>query len=146
MIVPILITINTIIFSLIALLHVYWVFGGNWGLEAAIPEKYMGTFQSNRTKMNIATLVVAFGLFSFALITLLNYSPWNKYISGEMVAIGTGIIGTIFLLRAIGDFNVCGFFKKDKEGLFAQKDSQIFSPLCLFISIVSFLILFLKLF
>lgn len=48
------------------------------------------------------------------------------------------VIPSIFLLRAMGDFKYVGFFKKVKDTKFGQKDSQIFSPLCLMIALLGF--------
>lgn len=41
------------------------------------------------------------------------------------------LIAIIFLLRAMGDFNYVGFFKKVRETDFAINDSKYYSPLCL---------------
>jgi len=44
-------------------------------------------------------------------------------------------IPIIFILRAVGDFNYVGIFKKIKNTEFARADSKIFIPLCLIIGI-----------
>ncbi len=41
------------------------------------------------------------------------------------------LISAIFIIRAIGDFNAVGFFKKIKQTEFANYDTKYFSPLCL---------------
>jgi len=50
---------------------------------------------------------------------------------------------SIFLLRAIGDFNYVGFFKKIKDTNFGKMDSKYYSPLCLVIAIMGFAVKFL---
>lgn len=145
MISPILIIANTIIFLVLSLLHVYWAFGGNWAIQYTIPEKFKAGFfdPNNRLKISFATIVVAIGLFLFALITLSNYVIVQSILSNYWIAVLTLIIGIIFSLRAIGDFNVVGLFKKDLTGDFAKKDSQIFVPLCIYLGLSSFVIYFL---
>ena len=47
---------------------------------------------------------------------------------------------TVFLVRAMGDFKLIGFFKKVKNSQFARWDSLAYSPLCLGLSAGMFLI------
>ncbi|MGB0932450.1 MAG: DUF3995 domain-containing protein, partial [Chitinophagales bacterium] len=59
-------SLNLMIFILISLIHIYWAFGGKWGVEGVIPKL------ENRTDTlkppPLATLVVAAGIFAFALV------------------------------------------------------------------------------
>ena len=127
--------INTAIFLLIALLHFYWAFGGKWGLEAAMPVPAQETYQSMSLIMTLATIVVAVGLLGFAFITLLNYKNFfGLTIPPHWITRLTASIGFIFLARAIGDFNYCGLFRKIKEGVFAEGDRKIYTPLCLYLA------------
>jgi len=41
------------------------------------------------------------------------------------------LLATIFILRAIGDFRLVGFFKRVRGSPFAQWDTAAYSPLCL---------------
>ncbi|MEM6843120.1 MAG: DUF3995 domain-containing protein [Bacteroidota bacterium] len=50
------------------------------------------------------------------------------------------ILFVIFILRALGEFNYVGFFKRVKNTEFARADSRIFSPLCLGIGVIGILI------
>lgn len=124
--------LNILIFSLIALLHVYWAMGGRWGGEAAIP--HTDTQEPLFQPGIIATLVVAGGLFGFAAVHVmaLGYLQigLEQYTGMALIA-----IAAIFLLRAIGNFNYVGFFKKKKNSVFAQNDSKFYSPLCVVIFI-----------
>ncbi|PTT14637.1 DUF3995 domain-containing protein, partial [Flavobacterium sp. HMWF030] len=52
------------------------------------------------------------------------------------------IIIFIFILRAIGDFNYVGFFKKHRNSEFALKDTKYYSPLCLLIGVLTLLVVF----
>jgi hypothetical protein len=57
---------------------------------------------------------------------------------------GYWFIPSVFILRAIGEFNYVGFFKKIKHTEFAKADSKIFSPLSLGIGAVGLLIQLMK--
>ncbi|TKI67695.1 DUF3995 domain-containing protein [Lysinibacillus mangiferihumi] len=56
--------------------------------------------------------------------------------------LGCTVCAVIFLIRAIGDFKYVGFFKKIKHSQFARNDTWLYSPLCLFISLVYLFVLF----
>lgn len=135
MIAYILIHIDALLLIGIAKLHLYWVLGGEWGLLGAIPGQYAEIFMEKKRNLLFlgATLVVCFGLLLFASVILANHYAIPFFSTHAWTPIFTGIIGVIFLLRAIGDFNVCGLFKKKSPTLFAQRDSQIYIPLCLFL-------------
>lgn len=141
----ILITILAITLIIIAVIHVYWIFGGEWGIDAAIPEKYMPTYNvvTQSSFMQVATFFVIIGLIAFAAIILLNGLLWDSHMYYGMVTLATKIIGGIFLLRAIGDFNVCGLFKNASDSKFARCDTKIYVPLCLFLGIGSMLVAYL---
>ena len=132
---PLLIIINTIIFTLIAALHIYWALGGKRFLKAVLPTNTKG--QSIFQPKFSATLLVAVGLVAFALITLGNLGIFDDFIPGKYINYGTYGIAAIFFLRAIGDFKFVGFTKKIKGTEFASNDSKIYSPLCLYIGLTS---------
>ena len=136
----ILIIINTIIFSLLSALHFYWALGGKSFSGATIPVSKKGERILNPGI--ISTLIVAFGLIVFALVIVGNTGVFEKLISTKFIRYATYGIAAIFLLRAMGDFKFLGFFKKIKGTAFAKKDTKIYSPLCLALSISSFVIAF----
>jgi len=120
--------INSIIFTILGGLHIYWAVGGKVGLIGAVPEiKNESIFQSKG--FIFATLVIAAGLLACAIMhwQVLNGAAWFQ-------GIGFLVLTVLFTLRAIGDFNYVGFFKKKKGTLFAQRDTTIYIPLCLFIA------------
>jgi hypothetical protein len=133
--------INTIIFIALALLHLYWAFGGKRFSEGVLPVKAdnSATFQPGI----LPTLIVAFGLFGFAMITMSSTGIFSDWLSPKIVRYGLYAIAVIFALRTIGDFYYAGFFKKIKNTTFAQKDTQIYTPLCLIICILCLVILIL---
>ncbi len=126
--------LNTLIFSFISLLHLYWVFGGQWGIDSAMPDDYKESFNTNTKSSIIATIIVALGLAYFAII---EYSVSNNILSlnQKWIKYSFIVIILIFLIRSIGDFRHFGFFRKIESGKFTSADRNIFSPLCLYLSI-----------
>jgi hypothetical protein len=131
-----------LIFLFISAIHFYWAFGGTWGSDSVLPTK-----ENNLKVLNpsiLSTIIVAFGLLGFGLFILVksgilafNLPFWlNKY--------GLWIIASIFIIRAIGDFNYVGFFKKIKQTKFGKSDTKYFSPLCLLIGILALLLELIK--
>jgi hypothetical protein len=132
--------ILALIFFLLGSIHFYWLFGGKWGLSKALPTKKEGEKALNPPLF--ATLLVGFVLLFFSIhygayiFDIFNFTPpWFYKINAWFIPI-------IFMLRAIGDFRYVGFFKKIKHTEFAQADSRLFSPLCLFIGISGLILVF----
>jgi len=137
MLIEILSIILFLIFCVLSGFHFYWLFGGMWGVKKVIPSKFS---ESKTVRIpKFATLIVALGLLSVGLIYLVKIDVLNVELP-SWVKFAYWLIPSVFILRAIGEFNYVGFFKKVKGTEFAQADSKIFSPLCLFIGISGFLI------
>lgn len=128
-----------LIFLFISSIHFYWAFGGKWGSNAVIPTK-----SDNNTKVLnptiLPTLIAAFGLLGFGFFTLIISGLIHFYIPLWLYKLGLWIITCIFTLRAIGDFNYVGFFKKIKRTKFGENDTKYFSPLCLTIAILALIL------
>lgn len=133
-----LVGINTLIFLTLSLLHVYWAFGGRWGWESTLPTKENGEFLF-RPGLT-PTVVVAAGLFFFGLVTVGNLDLFAAWIPVIFFHYATWLVALVFALRAVGDFNYVGFFKKVTRTKFATNDSRIYSPLCVVLSLISVLI------
>ena len=133
---------NVLILGLISLLHFYWAGGGKWAYEGAIPEQFKERARNEKYKWStvMATLLVAVGLLSFVAIILSNYFPIELVDRFNSTHLLTRVIGAVFLLRALGDFKMVGLFKKYDGSLFAQRDSIIYIPLCLFLGISAIVI------
>lgn len=124
-----------LIFLFLSGIHFYWAFGGKWGASAVIPTK-----DDTQAVMNpgiIATLIVAFGLLAFGLLSLIIAGVIHFPIPLWLSHSGLWVITGIFTLRAIGEFNYVGFFKKHKHTKFGKNDSKIYSPLCLLIGVLA---------
>lgn len=130
-----------VVFLLLSSLHIYWGFGGKWGKNAVIPTK------NDNVKVMmpgaLSTFIVALGLLSFGLIVLMNVAEPNFKLPVWLNVIykyGLWVIAAIFILRAIGDFNYVGFFKKYKQTKFGRNDTKYYSPLCLVIGILTIIL------
>jgi hypothetical protein len=135
----ILITTNSLIFIFLAVLHIYWAIGGKALAEEVTPTRLDGTFLFRPGP--ISSIIVAIILFGFSLIIFGNSGVFDHLMNRFFFHFGTLSIGAIFLVRAIGDFKYIGFFKRIKGTAFAKKDTNLYSPLCLFVSLISFLII-----
>ncbi len=124
------------ILFVIALLHFHWTLGGKTGFTKSVPSREDGTllFVPNSFQCALVGFSLIFVIgFIYLGIRQLIFPNWVfKY--------GLFILGGIFMLRAIGDFNYVGFFKKVKNTTFGKLDTRFYSPLCLLISGMFFLI------
>jgi hypothetical protein len=125
------------IFALLSLLHIHWALGGRLGNVAAVPS-VSGTRIFNPSAFG--TILVAIALFIAMLIVLGRLAVLGAYFPAWIFRAGMLGISLVFLVRAIGDFRFMGFFKTVSDTDFARWDTFLFSPLCLFIAAVSFLI------
>lgn len=130
-----------ITFLFLSGIHIYWALGGSWGKGAIIPTR-SDNIKAMRPGV-IPTLVVAFGLLSFAVVIFLKSIGldfktvfWHNLVHEY----GLWIIAGIFILRAIGEFNYVGFFKKYNQTKFGQNDTKYYSPLCLVIGVLTILL------
>lgn len=122
-----LLTLSVIVILLIiSLFHFYWALGGKLGLDKALPTKN-GIKLLNPSKS--LTFLVALFLLGFAFIILQLLSPDINAIYIYF----SWVISFVFFIRAIGDFNMIGFFKKIKETEFANYDTKFFIPLSLYL-------------
>lgn len=127
-----------LIFAVLSGFHFYWLFGGTWGTKKVIPTK--NNEEATPSIPKFATLIVALALLSAGLIYLMKAGYITIQIPNWMTNFAYWFIPSIFIVRAIGEFNYVGFFKKIKNTEFAKADSTIFAPLCLFIGLAGFLI------
>src|SRR5690606_15628704 len=121
------------VFLTLSGIHFYWLLGGRWALDVAVPTDSNGRYLFRPGRF--ATLVVAIGLLSFGWINIA-FAGWIaldielRYLRYAMLG-----IGIIFLLRAIGDFKHMGFTKRYRNTPFAQKDRWLYVPLCLLLAV-----------
>ncbi|WP_264551325.1 DUF3995 domain-containing protein [Flavobacterium sp. N2038] len=124
-----------LIFAIISGIHFYWGFGGKWGSKAVVPTK------KDETPLfvpdTISTFVVAVGTLFFGVLYLIKFEFIPLSLPIWLDKYGFWSIIAIFTVRAIGEFNYVGFFKKHKNSQFAVNDTKYYSPLCLVIGILT---------
>ena len=115
-------------------LHIYWAFGGRWGLYAAIPTDE-GEFVFRPEPLGL--FGIGFGLALAGLILLVRVGTLGPVAPLLLFEWGTWVVAAVFLLRALGDFRYVGLTKRVWETRFARLDTYVYSPLCLFVSFAS---------
>jgi Protein of unknown function (DUF3995) len=130
-------SVLVLVFALLSLLHVYWAAGERTGWNSALPE-----VQGRKAFMPsaAATVAVAIALAGCAALVVVLAGWWTLPLDRRVV-FGAGVaLGSVFALRAVGDFRVCGFFKRIRGTRFARNDDRFYSPLCLLLAIGVFLV------
>jgi hypothetical protein len=115
--------------------HVYWLAGGEVGLRTAIPEiDGVQAFQPSAW----ATVAVAFALALSALLIAATAGIVQLGISRALLMWGTRALALVFVLRALGDFRLVGFFKRIRGTRFADLDTWVYSPFCVLLAFAAF--------
>jgi len=125
----------------ISVLHIYWAFGGRWGTAAVIPVK-KGEQQPIFKPRKFGTILVAVLILLASFILIFQAGYLVSFQVNTITNIGSIICAIVFMIRAIGDFNYLGFFKKIKHSQFARFDTLIYSPLCLYLGFTYIILLF----
>ena len=132
-----LLSLNTIIFLSLSLLHVYWAAGGKWAATQVLPQ------MEGERKVFVPgagmTLVVAAGLLFFSALNAVNLY-YDR--SQPVFRYGLLAVGLIFAVRVVGDFKYIGVTKSVRDTTFARNDNRIFIPLCLYLALASLLAYF----
>ena len=123
-----------LILIVLSFIHFYWALGGKYALDKALPTDSQGNRLLNPSAF--ITFMVGLILLSFAYVA---YQLYIGEVSVWIIKIGLGL-AILFFLRAVGDFNMVGLFKKIKNTEFSKYDTWVYIPLCLLISI-NFLLL-----
>jgi Protein of unknown function (DUF3995) len=124
------------IFAVLSLIHFYWAVGGTTSGFAIPSDNGKPLFSPSP----LTTFLVALALFFAMFAVLGRLGFWGNVLPGWVFYWGIWVISLLFFLRAIGEFRYVGFFKRIVNTEFARWDTYLFSPLCLFIAIVTFLI------
>ena len=138
--------INTVLFLAISGLHFYWAIGSFWGKKMKSSSSVIPEVEGKPlfTPSTFSTLVVAIGLLIMAKVSAHGLGIGFDFKAfGPYVGYGNLAISIIFLIRAIGDFRYVGFFKfmgKHNESKFAKNDTKYYSPLCLLIAVLAFIV------
>jgi hypothetical protein len=133
-----LIIFNTAVFTLLGALHVYWALSGR-NAGAALPALLDGSLRFRPGRG--LTLLVAGGLFGFAVLAAANAGWAQAWLPASYVRAGNWLVTAVLLLRGIGDFRFVGLTKRVKGTAFARNDTRYYTPLCLLLALTGLLIL-----
>ncbi len=123
-----------LVLGALALLHVYWGVGGMSGLSVAVPEV---DGRPVFTPSRLSCFAVAAALLLAAFLVLSRGGAVASPLPPAWTEVGAAGVGAVFVLRAIGDFHLVGFFKRVRGTAFARWDTRLFSPLSLAIGVAS---------
>jgi hypothetical protein len=115
------------VLTMIAVVHVYWAFGGRRGAGRAVPERSGAPLF---TPTRGATLTVAALVLAAALLVVGRVCYRGDLVPSWALATAVASVGVVFALRAVGDFRWVGFFKRHRTSPFARRDTWLYSPLC----------------
>lgn len=125
------------VFLLLAALHANWALGSTLGSGAAVPERPVqvggeGTVVLVKafTPSRGATIAVACALAAVALLVALRIGILGIALPYWPLRAAIGVVALIMLARAVGDFELVGFFKTVRASRFARMDTLLYSPLC----------------
>jgi uncharacterized SAM-binding protein YcdF (DUF218 family) len=132
--------ITSVIFLVLAAIHLYWAIGGLWPGKNTqeLTNKVLG--KGNKFPSPVECLVVSFGLSLFSLICLTKFNiidlPFTSSFKDALLL----LIGAVFALRAI-------IFFLPKLKLYGTSDFKrlnmlVYAPLCLTISFFIFILSF----
>ncbi len=134
------------VLAALAGLHLYWALGGTWGSEAVVPTRPEDSADEKTGGQPVftpgpgATVVVAVLLLVAALVALGAAGVVTLPVPRVLIRFGIWALAAIFLLRSIGDFRYAGFFKRVRGTRFAELDTRLYSPLCLILSALAFIV------
>ncbi|KKO52686.1 DUF3995 domain-containing protein [Paenibacillus sp. DMB20] len=116
----------------VGLLHIYWAFGGIWGMGYVLPEQDGRKVLSPGVGMTllVAILVIAAGIVLLLQARIIELT--RPYL---LVRIGAWVCACVFALRVVGEFNHFGLFKKKRDTAFSRMDTLLYMPLCAFLSL-----------
>ena len=126
-----------VVFSVLAAFYIYWAFGGSAGKSTAMPPSDSPYAPSSSGTFGIALYL----LFSAAIVLALR--GLIEVPLSPRIQIGfTYMLALSLLLRAIGDFQLIGFFKRIRNTRFAKCDTFLLSPLALVLAISVFVLVY----
>lgn len=132
-------TLLATVLLLLSGLHVFWAFGGRWGISAVIPTVGQSG-QRPFIPSPLATLAVAMALLVASLLVLLQADILSVMLPSWIPRLGVWSLAIVFALRAIGNFRYVGFFKRVRNTTFARMDTQFYTPLCVLLAILAGLV------
>ncbi|WP_034729444.1 DUF3995 domain-containing protein [Bacteriovorax sp. BSW11_IV] len=136
-------TLLSIIFFTLSLIHVYWLFGGEKGLEEALPFPSINAKSPVFRPGKLGILLVSAILGCLGIFVIIKtYGPNLRLniLPDYLEYYFFNVVAFLFFIRAIGDFKYVGITKKVKGTKFSKWDSFLYIPLCLVISVLTLII------
>jgi Protein of unknown function (DUF3995) len=118
---------------IIGTVHFYWALGGSVGKAGALPHKGGEPVMSPRPA---STAIVGFALFAMAAVVGATAGLLPLFLPIGLLRFASAGLAVIFAARAIGEFRYVGFFKKVRGTVFAERDTYIYSPMCLLFAVL----------
>lgn len=122
------------IFAALAALHFVWALRGGAGLEGFVPTD---EGRAVLTPGPLASVLVGGALAAAGLVAACRAELFCVGLPSWMARGGIWVVALLFAARAIGDFRYAGFFKRVRGTRFAQRDTWLFSPLCVLIAVLA---------
>ena len=122
------------IFAGLALLHFYWATGRSGSLAGTVPTA------SGRPLFSpgpLACIAVGSALVLAAVACGVRAGWLLNALPAWLSQAGVWGLAGVFGLRAIGDFHYVGFSKRVRDSVFARRDTWLYSPLCVLISLLA---------
>ena len=135
-------TLIVTVFIFLSGLHVYWAFGNLSASSAAVPQRAVVDRPGGKVRLTNAfrptratTLLVAVALFAMAIVVAMRAGLVFAAVSHGGLRAVIVLLAVVFLARAVGDFDLVGFFKQASASRFALFDTWLYSPLCVAIGL-----------
>ncbi len=126
------------ILSALSIVHFYWAFGGSYAKAGALPSSANG--KPMLSPRPFLTAAVGAALFAMAGLVGAAAGLRPAFVPPALVKVPTGLLAAVFLARGLGDFRYVGFFKSVKGSLFARRDTYFYSPLCVVLAVMIFIV------
>ena len=126
-----------VIIGAVAVLHLYWAFGGTTAKALSVPEvEGRRAFSPSKS----GTFAVAVALLFAATIVAIAGHLIPSYLPVAPVRVLAFGLAITFAGRAIGDFRLVGLFKRVRGTGFARLDTWVYAPLCLGLGVAIFFV------
>jgi hypothetical protein len=128
-----------VIMLLIAIIHVYWAFGGRWPgtNEKDLVEKVVGRGESFPSVP--ITCFVSLVFVAMAVVPLVKAGLLDTAIPAHLVDKTTLFFAVIFFLRGMGGY--LRIFEKTSADIFVYYNRRIYNPLCVSLGVAELILI-----
>ncbi len=119
--------------TVIAAIHLYWAAGGTAWKAGAIPSRSGVPVLSPSP---LATSLVGVALLGMAVVVGSTSGLIPPFLPIGLLRGASAALALVFAARAVGEFRYVGFFKRVRGSVFAGRDTDLYSPLCLLLAVL----------